>query len=99
MCANTGVAISWNSPASVCAMLPVKCQTMSAAPTLCRYREYFFSPRKCGKEVYSQPQFMPTYRSRCISGRAQNSSSHSGRSALYSTGLLSVSVMPFPVSP
>ena len=35
----------------------------------------------------------------CISGRAQNSSSHSGRSALYSTGLVSVSVMPFPVLP
>ena len=99
MWANTGVAISWNSPASVCAMLPVKCQMMSAAPTLCRYREYFGRPRKRGKEVYSQPQFMPTCFSRCISGRAQNSSSHAGRSALYSTGLVSVSVMPFPVSP
>ena len=80
-------------------MLPVKCQTMSAAPTLCRSREYFGSSRKRRKEVYSQPQFIPTYFSRCISGRAQNSSSHSGCSALYSTGLLSISVMPFPVLP
>ena len=99
MCANTGVAISWNSPASVCAMLPVKCQMISAVPTLCRYREYFCRPRKRGNDVYSQPQFMPTCRSLCISGRVQNSSSHAGRSALYSTWLLSVSVMPFPVSP
>ncbi len=84
-----GVWLSWNRPASACTMSPVKHQTIRHTPTLCRKREYGGRPRKRGNAVYSHPQFIPTPRSRRISGAAQNSSSHAGTSALYISPLCS----------